>query len=47
MHGPDLRTGSRAMTLGVPNSRMKDFYDIWMLFRAFDFRGGRGTGRGG
>lgn len=25
--------------LGVLNSRMKDFYDIWMLSRAFDFRG--------
>lgn len=25
--------------LGVLNSRMKDFYDIWMLSRAFDFKG--------
>ena len=25
--------------LGVLNSRMKDFYDIWMLSRTFDFRG--------
>jgi len=25
--------------LGVLNSRMKDFYDIWFLSRAFDFRG--------
>ncbi len=25
--------------LGVLNSRMKDFYDIWMLSRAFDFTG--------
>jgi len=25
--------------LGILNSRMKDFYDIWMLSRAFDFRG--------
>jgi hypothetical protein len=25
--------------LGVLNSRMKDFYDIWMLCRRFDFRG--------
>jgi hypothetical protein len=25
--------------LGVLNSRMKDFYDIWMLARMFDFRG--------
>jgi hypothetical protein len=25
--------------LGVLNSRMKDFYDVWMLSHAFDFRG--------
>jgi hypothetical protein len=25
--------------LGALNSRMKDFYDIWMLSRTFDFRG--------
>jgi len=25
--------------LGVLNSRMKDFYDIWILSRAFDFKG--------
>jgi len=25
--------------LGVLNSRMKDFYDIWLLSRQFDFRG--------
>ncbi|MBW1863601.1 MAG: nucleotidyl transferase AbiEii/AbiGii toxin family protein [Deltaproteobacteria bacterium] len=25
--------------LGVLNSRMKDFYDIWFLSRMFDFRG--------
>jgi len=25
--------------LGVLNSRMKDYYDIWMLSRTFDFRG--------
>jgi hypothetical protein len=25
--------------LGVLNSRMKDFYDIWMLARTFDFKG--------
>ncbi|HSO62083.1 MAG TPA: nucleotidyl transferase AbiEii/AbiGii toxin family protein [Desulfobacterales bacterium] len=25
--------------LGILNSRMKDFYDIWMLCRTFDFRG--------
>jgi hypothetical protein len=25
--------------LGVLNSRMKDFYDIWVLSRTFDFQG--------
>jgi hypothetical protein len=25
--------------LGIANSRMKDFYDIWFLSRAFDFNG--------
>ena len=25
--------------LGVLNSRMKDFYDIWFLSRRFDFKG--------
>jgi len=25
--------------LGILNSRMKDFYDIWMLSRTFDFSG--------
>ena len=25
--------------LGILNSRMKDFYDIWILSRSFDFRG--------
>lgn len=25
--------------LGVLNSRMKDFYDLWMLSRVFDFKG--------
>jgi hypothetical protein len=25
--------------LGVLNSRMKDFYDIWVLSRSFDFKG--------
>jgi predicted nucleotidyltransferase component of viral defense system len=25
--------------LGILNSRMKDFYDIWMLARTFDFKG--------
>ena len=24
--------------LGVLNSRMKDFYDIWVLSRKFDFK---------
>ncbi|MHB8860054.1 MAG: nucleotidyl transferase AbiEii/AbiGii toxin family protein [Thermoleophilia bacterium] len=27
------------MRLGVLNSRMKDFYDIWVLSRAYDFKG--------
>ena len=27
------------VTLGVLNTRMKDFYDIWMLSRSFDFKG--------
>ena len=27
--------------LGVLNSRMKDFYDIWMLARHFEFDGDR------
>lgn len=25
--------------LGMLNSRMKDFYDIWLLSRQFDFKG--------
>ncbi len=25
--------------LGILNSRMKDFYDIWMLSRQYDFQG--------
>ena len=25
--------------LGILNSRMKDFYDIWLLSRVFDFEG--------
>ena len=25
--------------LGILNSRMKDFYDIWLLLRHFDFKG--------
>ena len=29
--------------LGVVNSRMKDFYDIWLLSRQFDFDGARLT----
>jgi hypothetical protein len=27
------------VTLGMANSRMKDFYDVWMLSRSFDFDG--------
>jgi len=27
------------LTLGMLNSRMKDFYDIWLLSRQFEFRG--------
>jgi hypothetical protein len=27
------------MVLGILNSRMKDFYDIWMLSRTYDFEG--------
>ena len=27
--------------LGILNSRMKDFYDIWLLSRQFDFEGAR------
>ena len=27
--------------LGVLNSRMKDFYDIWLLSRQFDFDGAK------
>lgn len=26
--------------LGIANSRMKDFYDLWVLARRFEFRGG-------
>lgn len=29
------------VSLGMVNSRMKDFYDIWLLSRAFDFGGVR------
>lgn len=29
--------------LGVLNSRMKDFYDIWLLSRRFDFNGAKLT----
>ena len=25
--------------LGIANSRMKDFYDLWVLAREFEFRG--------
>lgn len=27
--------------LGISNSRMKDFYDIWLMSRQFDFQGAR------
>jgi hypothetical protein len=27
------------VSLGMPNSRMKDFYDIWFLARTFPFEG--------
>jgi hypothetical protein len=27
------------VALGMPNSRMKDFYDIWVMARLFDFDG--------
>jgi len=27
------------VALGMPNSRMKDFYDVWMISRQFDFEG--------
>ncbi len=27
------------VTLGIANSRMKDFYDLWILARQFDFQG--------
>ena len=27
------------VTLGAINSRMKDFYDLWLLARKFDFEG--------
>ena len=27
------------VALGLANSRMKDFYDIWILSRSFDFKG--------
>ena len=26
--------------LGITNTRMKDFYDLWILSRDFDFSGG-------
>lgn len=29
--------------LGMLNSRMKDFYDIWLLSRQFDFDGAKQT----
>ena len=47
--GPQLRGYSRESTiaekfeamvkLGILNSRMKDFYDIWLILRHFDFEG--------
>jgi hypothetical protein len=49
MPAPRLRTYSREsvvaekyeamVRLGIPNSRMKDFYDVWILQREFDFKG--------
>jgi Nucleotidyl transferase AbiEii toxin, Type IV TA system len=27
------------VSLGIGDSRMKDFYDLWFLARSFDFRG--------
>jgi hypothetical protein len=32
-----------AIKLGSLNSRMKDFYDLWLLLRRFDFDGGKLT----
>ena len=32
-----------AMKLGLLNSRMKDFYDLWLMTRQFDFDGARLT----
>ena len=32
--------------LGMTNSRMKDFYDVWFLARMFSFEGGRLSGGG-
>jgi len=29
------------VVLGIANSRMKDFFDVWMLARRFEFTGGR------
>jgi predicted nucleotidyltransferase component of viral defense system len=29
------------VALGLANTRLKDFYDIWMLAQTFDFEGGR------
>jgi len=49
MPAPRLRTYSREsvvaekyeamVRLGIANSRMKDFYDVWILQREFDFKG--------
>jgi hypothetical protein len=27
--------------LGLPNSRLKDYFDIWLLARLYDFDGAR------
>lgn len=49
MPAPRLRTYSKEsvvaekyesmVRLGIANSRMKDFYDVWILLREFDFKG--------
>ena len=26
------------VTLGMPNSRLKDFYDLWLIAQTFEFR---------
>lgn len=52
--GPRLRAYPREVVvaekfqalvaLGIANTRMKDFYDLWMLARRFDFEGERLAG---